>query len=479
MNVLRILNIAPTQLHPNSWAILQAFRIICQIFGLTPTPESFLYYYNTHPSTPVGWLSLSSRSGNVRFAAFTTSYKNFKDYYFKVFVEPDDRDLFYNADGTTKFPFHWTEKPTSLDHRFWDSLSPFDKEILMVVNQLSCRLPTRELVALYGSSKQWADLNGEHLFLFSCLNNNLLFLMCLYFTDIVLMMDPSLKKYMNTLKRQANKSKISMLAGTTPISTDREVVPVEPAVAPVQGKKRGRPAKSPRFEARTLSESPVSMLGLSVRVAPTMQFDLRPEDEGVLLAVPCLDLIEEVVELQCRAAVVSRAFGDELKRVKTVPIPKLKKQLNDSVVSLKEALKATEEAQNEARLAREEQETLKATLTEVMAERADAVKAKEELVVAKESLGAQVEQLQGFMLKINEESFKQGVRQVAFFHGVPANDEQYDSNMDVVDGQLMPLGGEEGEDDDQTMNDPIAKTARDDLEQPDESTQPDDAIDIV
>jgi len=163
MSVLRILNVALTQLHPNSWAILQTFRIVCQIFGLTPTPESFLYYYNTHPSTPVGWLSLSSRPGNVGFAVFTTSYKNFKDYYFKVFVEPDGRDLFYNADGTTKFPFHWTEKPTSLDNRFWESLSPFDKEILMIVNQLPCRLPTRELVALYGSSKQWADLNAEHL----------------------------------------------------------------------------------------------------------------------------------------------------------------------------------------------------------------------------------------------------------------------------------------------------------------------------
>ena len=106
MGVLRILNVRPTQLHPNSWAILQAFRILYRIFKLTPTPESFLYYYNTHPSTPVSWLSLSSRPGNVRFVAYTTSYKNFKENYFKVFVEPDDRDLFYNADGTTKFPFH-------------------------------------------------------------------------------------------------------------------------------------------------------------------------------------------------------------------------------------------------------------------------------------------------------------------------------------------------------------------------------------
>ena len=110
-------------------------------------------------------MSLSSRPGNVRFAAFTTSYKNFKDYFFKVFVEPDGRDLFYNVDGSTKFPFHWTENPTSLDHWLGESLSPIDQEILMVVNQLPCRLPTRELIALYGSSKQWADLNGEHFLL--------------------------------------------------------------------------------------------------------------------------------------------------------------------------------------------------------------------------------------------------------------------------------------------------------------------------
>jgi len=60
-----------------------------------------------------------------------------------------------------------------------------------------------------------------------------------YFADIVLTMDPSLKKYMNTLKRQANKSKISALAGTAPLSTEQEVVPVEAVTAPAQGKKRG------------------------------------------------------------------------------------------------------------------------------------------------------------------------------------------------------------------------------------------------
>jgi len=204
-----------------------------------------------------------------------------------------------------------------------------------------------------------------------------------------------------------------------------------------------------------------------------MQFDLRPNDEGVLAAIPTLDLIEEMVELQCRAAVVSKAIGDELKRAKTVSISKLKTQLSESVVSLKEALKAVAEARDEARLVHEEQKALKVTLSQVMAERADAVKEKEELAVDKESLRAQVEQLQGFMLSINEESFNQGVRQVAFYHGIPADDPRYDSGMDVINGQIMPLGGEDAEDVDQENE--VVETP-----QLDETTmQPDETIDIV
>jgi len=300
------------------------------------------------------------------------------------------------------------------------------------------------------------------------------------FANIVLKMDPSLKKYMHSLKRQAKTRKISVVAGVAPRPTKREIVPVEPVASPAQGKKRGRPAKAPRFETARSSGSPVSMLGLSVRVAPTMQFDLRPEDEGVLSVVPCLDLIEEMVELQYRAAVVSRALGDELKRTKIVSIPKLKRQLSNSAVSLKEALKAVEDAQKESKLAKEEQEALKATLNNVMAERDDALKAKEELLADKGSLSSQVEQLQGFMLSINEESFNQGARQVAFYHGVSADDERYDSNMDVVDGRLVPLGGEEAKDIDQLMEDPTVETPQaDDTIQPEDSMPPDETIDVV
>ncbi|KAK7353939.1 hypothetical protein VNO80_19395 [Phaseolus coccineus] len=33
----------------------------------------------------------------------------------------------------------------------------------------------------------------------------------------------------------------------------------------------------------------------------------------------------------------------------------------------------------------------------------------------------------------------EGVRQVAFYHGVPIDDSRYDISMDVIDGKLVPL----------------------------------------
>ncbi|KAK7335424.1 hypothetical protein VNO80_27261 [Phaseolus coccineus] len=35
-----------------------------------------------------------------------------------------------------------------------------------------------------------------------------------------------------------------------------------------------------------------------------------------------------------------------------------------------------------------------------------------------------------------------GVRQVAFFHSAPENDPHYDVDKDVINGRLVPLGGD-------------------------------------
>jgi len=56
--------------------------------------------------------------------------------------------------------YGWTENPTQLSNWLWLSMSPLDKSILVVFDQLPYKLPTQELIALHGSSKKWADFNG-------------------------------------------------------------------------------------------------------------------------------------------------------------------------------------------------------------------------------------------------------------------------------------------------------------------------------
>jgi len=82
MGVLRLLNVTPTQLHPNSWGSLQAFRLICRALYFSPTPESFLYFYVTRLRDSRSWVSLVGRPRISLLDSFTQSFKKFKDGFF-------------------------------------------------------------------------------------------------------------------------------------------------------------------------------------------------------------------------------------------------------------------------------------------------------------------------------------------------------------------------------------------------------------
>ncbi|QCD79450.1 hypothetical protein DEO72_LG1g3091 [Vigna unguiculata] len=102
MGVLCELNVAPTQLHPNSWAYLQAFRVLCQSLYLRPSPPAFLCFYDTRPRQPTIWLSLVSRPSISRLDAFSQSFKHFKDRYFKVMVKEEGKSYFCRTHGSVR-----------------------------------------------------------------------------------------------------------------------------------------------------------------------------------------------------------------------------------------------------------------------------------------------------------------------------------------------------------------------------------------
>jgi len=166
MRVLPILNVAPTQLHPNSWGYLQCFRLLCEMFDLIPSPQSFLHYYSARPSNLVRWVSLVSQSGGALFAPYTVSYKRFKTGFFRVAIEPAGRQYFYYGD-IPKFPFHWTSNP--VHYLYWprSSMTDEDQIIFNLFDRLPRRLPTRKILKLYLCSQRWVDLSGMCVLMFS------------------------------------------------------------------------------------------------------------------------------------------------------------------------------------------------------------------------------------------------------------------------------------------------------------------------
>jgi len=106
MGLLWTLYVAPSQLHPHTWASLQAFRLICDMVLLSPTPSTFLSYYSSHLTDPVSWLSFVSWSGNTPFSPCTNSYKNFVGKFFKFFIEHKGSGLFYDEYSWSNFPLY-------------------------------------------------------------------------------------------------------------------------------------------------------------------------------------------------------------------------------------------------------------------------------------------------------------------------------------------------------------------------------------
>ncbi|KOM52078.1 hypothetical protein LR48_Vigan09g073700 [Vigna angularis] len=84
MGVLRTLNVAPTQLHPNGWAFMQVFSPICSSLALRPTPAAFLYFFHVQPHSSKSWVSLRTIGDRHLLTFFNSSYKDFKGHFFKV-----------------------------------------------------------------------------------------------------------------------------------------------------------------------------------------------------------------------------------------------------------------------------------------------------------------------------------------------------------------------------------------------------------
>ncbi|RDX78358.1 hypothetical protein CR513_41375, partial [Mucuna pruriens] len=110
-SVLQALNVAPTQLHPNSWAFVRAVELLCEDLGKALTLGVFFWFFAPRKTDRVGWTSLSNRPKRKLLRPFLESYKAFKDRFFRVSPSDPNSRLFTDCDGRQYFPLQWTLQP--------------------------------------------------------------------------------------------------------------------------------------------------------------------------------------------------------------------------------------------------------------------------------------------------------------------------------------------------------------------------------
>jgi len=140
--LLTEVNVAPTQLHPNSWAFVRPFAILYNYLGHPPSVDVFLYFFEAKNSGKKLWLSFNGLAGRPLLTLFQQSYKGLKKKFLKICCSIHDPTL---LDG---FPLYWVEKPGLKKPRSLEELTPLDCEMCQLLSGLGVVFDTAKLIKL-------------------------------------------------------------------------------------------------------------------------------------------------------------------------------------------------------------------------------------------------------------------------------------------------------------------------------------------
>jgi hypothetical protein len=145
--ILNALNVAPTQLHPNSWAFVKAFELVCLGLDQEPRLGVFFYFYQIKSLFPGKQVSISSQPNRGLFSLYASNFKNYKDTFFRVSCGPRLPDLMYDAGGSPLFPFYWTHDPRLVKGVDESFLTPYELEVISFLDTFLL-FEIKELLAL-------------------------------------------------------------------------------------------------------------------------------------------------------------------------------------------------------------------------------------------------------------------------------------------------------------------------------------------
>ncbi|RDY02195.1 hypothetical protein CR513_14380, partial [Mucuna pruriens] len=99
VDVLHMLGIAPSQLHPNGWAAIQAFKVVCLVLEVLPSASTTTLRESINQLAPLPNTGL--------FTSYTASYKGFKSHFVKIKAA----EAGHFCVDPTPLPRYWREPP--------------------------------------------------------------------------------------------------------------------------------------------------------------------------------------------------------------------------------------------------------------------------------------------------------------------------------------------------------------------------------
>jgi len=148
--LLTELDIAAAQLHPNSWAFVRAFQIMCAHLGLPTSVDVFLFLFEAKNPGDRLWVSLNGIAGRSILSIFQQSYKDWKGKF--VQVRQNDRDPSL-LDG---FPLYWVNKGNKDSkgsfrrQRSPDNMGELDKDLCLFWKRVAAAnitFPTSSIIS--------------------------------------------------------------------------------------------------------------------------------------------------------------------------------------------------------------------------------------------------------------------------------------------------------------------------------------------
>lgn len=166
--VLNLINVAPTQLHPNGWGFMRAFAVVCEALGITPTVGLFFSFYQVKGCSTGNWVYISAQKGKGFLVGYRNSYKLWKNKFFRVRPSSQFPHLFEDELGAPLFPHFWTDEPRSVSGFDYEMLSEEEKEGLACL-QGFVPIHCRDILRSESSPQKLLDLLSEcapYLFVF-------------------------------------------------------------------------------------------------------------------------------------------------------------------------------------------------------------------------------------------------------------------------------------------------------------------------